>query len=93
MKISFIEAERLEEFKDQIINEIQNLQNFKQKKFLKSSELRTMLGGISAAKLQSIRVNGHLPAIKVDGMWLYDYDDVIEFMEKSKLNTGGKDDE
>ena len=93
MNISFIEAEGLEEFKKQIINEIQNLQSFKQKKFLKSSELRKMLGGISPAKLQSIRVNGHLPAIKVEGMWLYDFDDVIEFMEKAKINNGEKDDE
>lgn len=93
MNISFIETEGLEEFKKQIIIEIQNLQSFRQKKFLKSSELRKMLGGISAAKLQLIRVNGQLPAIKVDGMWLYDYDDVIEFMEQSKINNGGKDDE
>jgi hypothetical protein len=55
-------------------------------RYMKSAEVRKMLGGISAAKLQSLRVGGHLPAINADGLWLYDYDDVVEFLNKNKIN-------
>lgn len=56
-------------------------------KFLKSAEVREMLGGISAAKLQSLRVGGHLPAINADGLWLYDVEDIIRFVNKNKINA------
>jgi len=56
------------------------------KRFMKSSEVRKLLGGISAAKLQSLRVGGHIPAINADGMWIYDYNDVVNFTNKNKIN-------
>ena len=57
-----------------------------EKRFLKSAETRQMLGGISAAKLQSLRVGGHLPAINADGLWLYDVEDIMNFTNKNKIN-------
>ena|ERR1035437_3229293 len=59
-----------------------------QKQFLKSAEVRKMLGGISAAKLQTLRVGGHLPAINADGLWLYDVEDIMKFINKNKINCG-----
>ncbi len=57
-------------FKEEILEEIKRIGAKNEKRFLKSSDVRKMLGGISAAKLQSLRVGGHLPAIDADGMWL-----------------------
>lgn len=56
----------------------------KRKQYLKSQELRKMLGNISASKLQEMRVNGILPYIRVGGMLLYEYDEVIELLNKYK---------
>jgi len=55
-----------------------------EKRFLKSAAVRQMLGGISAAKLQSLRIGGHIPAVNADGLWLYEYEDVINFTDKNK---------
>lgn len=60
-----------------------------EKRFLKSAEVRQMLGGISAAKLQSLRIGGHIPAVNADGLWLYEYEDVVDFTSKNK--SGGKE--
>jgi hypothetical protein len=67
----------------QAINE--NVKN-EERRFLKSAETRRMLGGISAAKLQSLRVGGHMPAINADGLWLYDMEDIMRFINKNKIN-------
>ncbi len=61
-----------------------------EKRFLKSAEVRQMLGGISAAKLQSLRIGGHLPAVNADGLWLYEYGDIVNFTNKNKI--GGQED-
>jgi hypothetical protein len=57
-----------------------------EKRFLKSAETRQMLGRISTAKLQSLRVGGHIPAINADGLWLYDVEDIMKFVNKNKVN-------
>jgi hypothetical protein len=62
-------------------------------KWMKSAEVREMLGGISAAKLQSLRVNGSIPGVNADGLWLYSYDDVIKFLESNKTDKKGGNDE
>jgi hypothetical protein len=53
-------------------------------RWMRSAEIRKLLGGISPAKLQSLRVGGHIPATNANGLWLYCYDDVIEFLERNK---------
>lgn len=58
-----------------------------EKRFLKSAEVRRMLGGISAAKLQSLRIGGHIPAVNADGLWLYEYADILNFTNKNKIGT------
>jgi hypothetical protein len=75
-----------EELKKLIAEEIRENLTVKSKRFIKSAEAREMLGRISAAKLQSLRVGGHLPAIYADGMWLYDVEDILNFIDKNKIN-------
>jgi hypothetical protein len=77
-----------EDLKRLIAEEIRGNLNAEPKRFMKSAEVRKMLGGISAAKLQSLRVGGHLPAIFADGLWLFDVDDIMEFINKNKIKGG-----
>jgi len=49
-----------EELKKLIADEIRGSLTAKTKRFMKSAEVRKILGGISAAKLQSLRVRCHL---------------------------------
>lgn len=58
-----------------------------EKRFLKSAEVRQLLGGISASKLQSLRIGGHIPAVNADGLWLYEYEDVLNFTNKNKIGV------
>jgi hypothetical protein len=75
-----------DELKKLIADEIRENLTVKNKQFLKSAAVREMLGGISAAKLQSMRISGNLPAINADGLWLYDVDDIMDFINKNKIN-------
>jgi hypothetical protein len=77
-----------EELKRIIAEEIRSSLPKQNSRFLKSAEARKMLGGISAAKLQSLRVGGHMPAINADGLWLYDVEDIMKFIERNKINGG-----
>lgn len=77
-----------EELKKVVVEAIKENVKTEEKRFLKSAETRKMLGGISAAKLQTMRVGGHLPAIDADGLWLYDVEDILKFTNKNKINAG-----
>ena len=89
MMLNFIDYSDFEKFKSELLQEIKSLGEKKSKQFLKSAEVRKLLGGISASKLQSLRIGGHLPAINADGLWLYDIDDVMKFIDRNKM--GGKE--
>lgn len=78
----------LEDMRKIIAEEIRGNVPKQSSRFLKSEETRKMLGGISAAKLQTLRVGGHLPAIDADGLWLYDVEDILKFTNKNKTNAG-----
>ena len=85
MTLNLIDYTEFEKFKSELLQEIKSLGERKSKQLLKSSEVRKLLGGISAAKLQSLRIGSHLPAVNADGLWLYDHDDVINFIENNKM--------
>jgi hypothetical protein len=86
MKILTFSAPDWDELKRLIAEEIRGNLTAKPKRFMKSAEVREMLGGISAAKLQSLRVSGCLPAINADGLWLYDVEDILNFIQRNKIN-------
>jgi hypothetical protein len=76
-----------DKFKEEILYEIKRIGVNNEKRFLKSAEARKILGNISAAKLQSLRVGGYLPAVNADGLWLYDNEDILNFIQKNKINS------
>ena len=82
--LNLIDYSEFEKFKSELLQEIKSLGEKKSKQLLKSAEVRKLLGGISAAKLQSLRIGSHLPAINADGLWLYDIDDVMRFIDLNK---------
>ena len=68
----------------QILNAISELQgNMKviklEKKFLRSADVRKMLG-ISSGTLQRLRISNCLPAKKINGTWFYLYEDIKKIM-------------
>lgn len=77
-----------EELKKIIADEIRGNLTAEPKRLMKSAEVRKMLGGISAAKLQSLRISGYLPAVNADGLWLFNVDDILEFINKNKIKGG-----
>lgn len=56
-----------------------------QKKWLRSKDVQDMLG-ISSSSLQNMRINGTLPYSKIQGTIFYELGDVLEVLEKNKLN-------
>ncbi len=69
----------LEIFKIEILNEISAIMGINvdaNKRFLVSSEIRKQFH-ISETKLYELRRDGKIPYIKVDGKYLYDYNDVL----------------
>ena len=78
------------EFKLELLDEIRKLlQNGSgptTKKWLKSPEVRELLG-ISPGTLQNLRVNGTLPYTKVGGVLYYDYEDIMQVLEKNRVNN------
>ena len=50
------------------------------KKWLRSSEIRAMLG-ISHGTLQNLRIKNVLPYRKIGGLMFYKYDEIIQLLE------------
>jgi hypothetical protein len=79
-----ITMEDLEVFKTDLLHEIKALLKDGSvqsgKKWLKSSEVKKMLG-ISAGTLQNLRINGTLPFTKIGGIIFYSYDGIAKLLE------------
>ena len=89
MGATIITTEDLYEFKLQLLEDIKQLLNDHskqtQKKWIKSPAVRELLN-ISHGTLQNLRINGSLPYTKVGGVLYYDYEEIIQVMEKNKVN-------
>jgi len=87
MSVNILTKEDLYQFKTELLTEIKQLLSntapTNQKKWLKSWEVREMLG-ISRGTLQSMRNNGTLQATPVGGLMFYDYDDIAKLMQNKK---------
>ncbi|MAU14129.1 helix-turn-helix domain-containing protein [Flagellimonas sp.] len=90
MGATIITTEDLMEFKMELLEDIKDLlenQNKQtNKKWLKSNEVRELLG-ISPGTLQNLRINGTLPFSKIGGVLYYDYQEIIEVLEKHKIHN------
>ena len=89
MATTIITPEDLQNFKQELLAEIQNLLSQRQtapaRKWLKSHEVRRLLT-LSPGTLANLRVNGTLPYTKIGRLVLYDYDDIQKMIEVHKHN-------
>ena len=87
-----ITIEDLETFKTKLLDEIKKLLtgNLKhsEKKFLKSSEVKRMLG-ISSGTLQNLRVSGVLPYTRVGRLIFYKQEDVDTLLTNPNTKWDG----
>ncbi len=90
MGATIITTEDLREFKLELLDDIKQLLNnqsgYKTKRWLKSPEVRQLLG-ISPGTLQNLRINGTLPYTKVGGVLYYDYDDIQNVLESNRIHN------
>ncbi|MCR9065588.1 MAG: helix-turn-helix domain-containing protein [Cytophagales bacterium] len=90
MAATIITTEDLREFKMELLDDIKQLLNGQlgntSKKWLKSPEVRELLG-ISPGTLQNLRINGTLPYTKVGGVLYYDYQEIMQVLEKNKIHN------
>jgi hypothetical protein len=90
MAATIITTEDLREFKMELLDDIKKLLNNQSgqvaKKWLKSPEVRELLG-ISPGTLQNLRINRTLPYTKVGGVLYYDYQEIVKVFEKNKIHN------
>jgi predicted DNA-binding transcriptional regulator AlpA len=96
MAANVVTIEDLYIFKKELLTELKELiinQPIQQKKWLKSTKVRELLG-ISSGTLYKLRMNGTLPYSKIGGAIYYAYEDILAIMEKnqqsSKVKKSGK---
>jgi hypothetical protein len=81
-----ITLEDLEVFKTNLLHEIKALLKDgsaqPEKKWLKSSEVKKMLG-ISAGTLQNLRINGTLSYSKIGGIIFYNHDGITKLLDSN----------
>lgn len=84
MAVSILTREDLEQFKTELFAELKSLipqiSTGAQKKWLKSYQVREMLG-ISRGTLQNLYNTGALPGNRIGGLTFYDYDDIKKLMQ------------
>lgn len=77
----------LEIFRTELIQEIsdvlKNAIGSPAKKWLKSSEVKKLLG-ISTGTLQNLRINGTLSYSKIGGTAYYDYDEIAKLLKNNE---------
>jgi hypothetical protein len=85
MNIDIVTKQDLEDFKRDLLNELQKMLSpqLKQTKWLKSAQVREILG-CSASTLQTMRINGIIRYSKVLGTMYYPYDSVMQILEGPK---------
>ena len=86
MAVELITKDDLLRFKQDLFTELKQIlqgHNPDQKQWLKSYEVREMLG-ISRGTLQHLRTNGTLNGTRIGGLMFYSYDDITKLMQGQK---------
>lgn len=86
MAVNILTKEDLQQFKSELLTDIKALLQEapnKPKKWLKSYEVRELLG-ISPGTLQNMQENEILIGSKIGGLMFFDYDDIMALMVKNK---------
>nr|WP_276349282.1 helix-turn-helix domain-containing protein [Daejeonella sp. JGW-45] len=83
MQIEIISKEDLQQFKNELIEEIRSIIKTEQsetKQWLRSKDVRKMLK-ISPGTLQTLRINGTLPFTKVGSIMFYKHEDIVRLLD------------
>ena len=84
MKVEFITKADLEQFKNEISENLTtSIKDLQPKKWLRSKEVRQMLG-ISPGTLQNMRIQGHIPFTKLGGTLFYDSNEIDKILNDNK---------
>lgn len=87
MGIEVVTKEDLEQFRQQLLNDIRQLlsapQNKIVKPWLKNSEVRKLLS-ISSNTIQRLRIAGKLSSNKIGGIHYYRYEDIEKLMNNNE---------
>ncbi len=90
MAATIITTEDLREFKTELLDDIKkiisNQSGHRSKKWLKSPEVRELLG-ISPGTMQNLRINGTLPYTKIGGVIYYDYEEIAKVLEQNRIHN------
>lgn len=90
MGATIITTDDLRDFKIELLLDIKKLlaqhSGQFQKKWLKSPEVRELLG-ISPGTLQTLRINGTLPYTKIGGVLYYEYQDILAVLEANRIHN------
>lgn len=82
-QIEIISKEDLQQFKNELIEEIRSIikpEQSETKQWLRSKDVRKMLK-ISPGTLQTLRINGTLRFAKVGGIMFYKYEDIVRLLD------------
>ena len=87
MHANFITAEELKNFKEELLENIQELLDDKipkQRNWMRSTDVMEHLK-ISHSTLQGLRKNKIVPSYKVEGIYYYDRTEIDQCIEECKL--------
>ena len=93
MAQEIITLDDLQKFRQQLLEDLRGLlqqPSPSQKQWLKSSEIRKMLG-ISHGTLQNLRIKNVIPYQKIGGLIFYKHDDIIKLLEGDKQSKSVSD--
>lgn len=77
----------LYELEERLYNRISSLFELsKPKAWLRTSELKKILG-ITDSTAQHLRNTGALPCSKINGTYYYKYEDIVDLMERNKVEV------
>ena len=78
------------ELEERLINKLELVlsqqANTTKKKWLKSKDVRKLLGNISPGKLQEMRIKKEIPYTKLGSTYFYDYDEVVRVLKSNEIN-------
>ncbi|WDT68342.1 helix-turn-helix domain-containing protein [Cloacibacterium sp. TD35] len=83
MALEIVTKEDLQEFKNDLLQELKNLllpKSNSQKQWLRSADVKALLK-ISSGTLQNMRINGTLRYSKVGGTLYYNYEDIEKLLQ------------
>lgn len=87
MEVDILTKHDLELFRQKLLRELSDLMRIAphetEKEYLRTHEVRKMLGGISPGTLQNLRVKGLLKPSKIEGVYYYKLSEV-----KALLSAG-----